>query len=795
MNKYLQEYLESAESGQILTLPFIPLRGVVLLPNMGISVDVMRPASKDAVEFAMNNGMWIACIAQKDIENDFPELEEDLYEIGVLAKIVQVVEVNDIGVLRITLEGVRRLSLLSIENTEPYLAEVGILSAGEILSEDKIMLMANLRVLQNHYRNFTIESNRQNSESVSAFLKEEDQNILLNKIASHILHDLSERQHFLTLETMDSKIDYLINKLSLEIQLHRLEKEIEAKVRTTIDKNQREFFLREQLKVLTEELGDSHSNQSAAEAYLEKLKETNIPVESKEKLEKEIHKLEIYPPQNPETSVLRNYLDTVFDLSWGEVASLDYSMSQIQKQLNHDHYALEDVKERILEFIAVQKLRQDRGETNTKGPILCLVGPPGVGKTSIASSIAKAMGRSFVRMSFGGVRDEAEIRGHRRTYIGAMPGRIISAMIQAKYDNPLILMDEIDKMSADYKGDPSSALLEVLDPEQNKDFRDHYLEIPYDLSQVLFVTTANQQDLIPPALRDRMEVIVVNGYTVPEKYEIAKRHLLPKQIRENALEEDELTIYKPAMLDLISNYTAEAGVRQLERVLAKVCRRVALEIAESKDKGEEMDKVKVTSKNLEQYAGRAKYSYDSIGKKALVGLVRGLAWTSAGGDTLEIEASVMPGKGKLSITGQLGDVMQESCQVALAYVKSKSKKYNISKDFFETHDLHVHVPAGAVPKDGPSAGITLAMAIFSAVTKQEVRPEFAMTGELTLRGRVMAIGGLKEKLIAADRAGIKQVVLPQANERDLEDIPREILDKLTLHLVEDADEILEILFG
>lgn len=789
----IKDFLEQDMAEATLTAPILALRGIVLLPHMSMTIDIRRDTSKLAIEYAVENHMHIACFKQKDSEEEYP-LASDLEAWGVLAKITQVMEVNDLGILRVTIEGVVKVRNLGAIEDSIFLARVHAFKGAVVPADQDVLITAKRRVLESKYKEYSVESNRQSIESVSAFLEEDNISVLTDKIAGHGLSLMAERQVYLKLESLEERIDYLIDVLNNEIMYNRMEKQIEAKVKLTIDKNQRDYFLREKIKVMHEELDDTVSNQSAANEYREKLSKLTLEDAHREKIEKEINKLELYPAQNPESGVIRNFLDTLFDLPWGKKASLDYSMIHISESLDQEHYALTEVKERILEFIAVQKLRQDKGETRTKGPILCLVGPPGVGKTSIASSIASAMGRQFVRMSLGGVRDEAEIRGHRKTYIGAMPGRIINAMLQAGDDNPLILMDEIDKMSSDYKGDPSSALLEVLDPEQNKEFRDHFLEIPYDLSEVLFITTANRADLIPPALRDRMEVIELNGYTIPEKFEIAKRHLLPKQIKENALEEDEITIYKPAMMNLISQYTAEAGVRQLERMLAKVCRKVALEIAKKRDSGESVDKVKVTAKNLIDYAGKPKYSYDLIAKKAQIGLVRGLAWTAAGGDTLEIEASFMPGKGGLRITGQLGDVMQESCQVALAYVKSKAEAANIASDFFDTHDIHVHVPAGAVPKDGPSAGITLATAIYSAMSSKAVAPNIAMTGEITLRGRVLKIGGLKEKLIAADRAGIKRVIIPAENTIDLDDIPSEILEKVEVQTIEHADELIKILF-
>lgn len=779
-----------------LRLPLIPLRGIVLLPYLHLTFDVSRDLSREAIGNALEGDMLIFVTAQKDSSIEFPDLDS-LYQTGCVAKISQVIEINETGILRLTLEGLYRAKIndpdfdgheyvITVEKLEDQYPQG---------SQDQFVLEATRRGVVEAYQTFSMETGRQNRDQMYTLVEETDASILADRVASQALAMFHDRQSFLEQTNVSERLAFLLAKLNREIILARYGKSLNEKVKENVDKGQREYFLREQIKVIQNELGDASDNRSAADDFREKLASMKISDQAREKLAKEIDKLTSYAPQNPEASVLRNYLETVFDLPWGKVDQLDFDLTKIRRRLDKDHYGLEQVKERIMEYIAVSKLRAAKGERRTKGPILCLVGPPGVGKTSVASSVAAAMGRAFVRMSLGGVRDEAEIRGHRRTYIGSMPGRIINAMTQAGSDNPLILMDEIDKLSADYKGDPSSALLEVLDPEQNNTFRDHYLELPYDLSQVLFITTANRADQIPPALFDRMEVIELNGYTVPEKIEIAKRHLLPKQMKENALEKGQLTVQKAALTDLISNYTAEAGVRQLERALAKICRKAALEIAAAKDADSDSNpdpKVKVTAQNLQDYAGKPRYHYDKAGKKPLSGLVRGLAWTAAGGDTLEIEALTMPGNGKLNITGQLGDVMQESCQVALAYVRSRSEKYEIPDDFFEKHDIHVHVPEGATPKDGPSAGITLVVAIASAITKRKVEPSLAMTGEVTLRGRVLPIGGLKEKLIAADRAGIKTVIIPEDNRRDLDDVPESVLSKLTIHFAQDAQEVLDL---
>ncbi len=773
--------------------PLIPLRGIVLLPYLHLTFDVSRENSKEAISEALERDMLLFVTAQIDPAIEWPDLEH-LHDVGCVAKITQVVEINDTGILRITIEGLYRARI-----NDPDYDSTGFMIKVEPLTEilpegqeENFVVEATRRGVVEAYQVFVVESGRQSRDSLNSLVQETNPAILSDRVASQALAMFHDRQNYLEQLNVSERLVYLLNKLNREVLLARYGKAINEKVKDTVDKGQRDYYLREQIKVLQQELGDSADSMTIADEFRQKLEALEIPQESKDKLAKEISKFSSYAPQNPESSVLRNYLETVFDLSWGKLSTLRLDLERIRKRLDKDHYGLNQVKERIMEYIAVSKLRHEKGETGSKGPILCLVGPPGVGKTSVASSIAQAMGREFVRMSLGGVRDEAEIRGHRRTYIGSMPGRIIQSMIQAGTDNPLILMDEIDKLAADYKGDPSSALLEVLDPEQNNTFRDHYLELPYDLSHVLFITTANRADQIPPALFDRMEVIELNGYTMPEKYEIAKRHLLPKQMAENALEKKQLSINKAAYTELISNYTAESGVRQLERRLATICRKAALEIAAQKAEAEAPDQVKVTVKNLVKYAGKPKFHYDKVGKKALAGLVRGLAWTSAGGDTLEIEVLTMPGSGKLRITGQLGEVMQESCQVALAYVRSRAERYDVPQDFFEKNDIHVHVPEGATPKDGPSAGITLITALMSAITKRKVAPDLAMTGEVTLRGRVMSIGGLKEKLIAADRAQIKTVIIPEDNRRDIDDVPASVLAKLTIHYVEDAQEVLDL---
>ncbi|NLJ94694.1 MAG: endopeptidase La, partial [Clostridiaceae bacterium] len=579
----------------------------------------------------------------------------------------------------------------------------------------------------------------------------------------------------------------VIFSLNEELQLNQYSKEIDAKVKEAIDKNQRDYFLREQMRTIEDELGDGTSDVHELDVLREKLSKSLMPEEYREKVDKEIERVSRMPANFPEANVQLNWLEMVINLPFGRVDEEAIDLENARTVLDRDHYGLKDVKQRIIEYLAVRKLKFEQGETSVKGPILCLVGPPGVGKTSIARSIAEAVGRKYIRMSLGGIRDESEIRGHRRTYVGAMAGRIMQGISHVDTDNPLFLLDEIDKLGSNFRGDPSSALLEVLDPEQNNSFRDHYVEIPYDLSKVLFITTANSADLIPDPLLDRMELISISGYTEIEKMEIAKRFLLPKQIKENGLKKEQVTLPDETIRKIINYYTAEAGVRQLERELATVCRRIAIKIIE-----DDIDHYSLEAENLEKFLGKRKYFYDEIEKEDLVGVANGLAWTSAGGDTLAIEANILPGSGKLELTGHLGDIMKESAVAALSYCRSRVDLLKIDKDFISNHDIHIHVPAGAVPKDGPSAGITIVTALASAISGKKIRHDLAMTGEISLRGRVLPIGGLKEKAVAAHRKRIQEILIPKDNTRDIDDIPESVKKDLKITPVETVDEVLEI---
>jgi ATP-dependent Lon protease len=611
-----------------------------------------------------------------------------------------------------------------------------------------------------------------------------DASLAADAIAGHLNINIWEKQTLLELIDVPQRIRQLIVLIDREQYIAELEKEISEKVRATIEKNQKEYYLREQIKAIQTELGEQEGSQQEQDAYQRQLGAIPISDDARSRIAKDITRLSRMPAGYPEGAVIRNYLDLLFEMPWGKNDQERLNIAQARKILDRDHYGLEKVKERILEYLAVRKLRLESGETSFKGPILCLVGPPGVGKTSIARSVAESLGRKYIRMSLGGIRDEAEIRGHRRTYVGAMPGRIINAIRQVGRDNPLILLDEIDKLGSDYRGDPSSALLEVLDPEQNNSFRDHYLEVPYDLSSVLFITTANTIDTIPQALLDRMEIVHLSGYTEEEKVEIAVRHLLSHQIKQNALKKAQLTVGREAIRGIISWYTREAGVRQLERELAHVCRRAAILITEKDQK-----KLKVTTENLEELIGKKRFRYDKAQEQDQIGVATGLAWTSAGGDTLMIEVNVMPGTGKLELTGQLGDVMKESARAAVTYIRSQATLLKIDDSFSGSRDIHIHVPEGATPKDGPSAGITLATALASALSGRPVRHNVAMTGEITLRGRILPIGGLKEKVIAAHRAGINTVLVPEENRRDMADIPQTVLDKVQLIFVSEMQEV------
>lgn len=765
-------------------MPMVPLRGLTVFPGVSVSFDIGREGSKLAVENAMEKNQVIFLSAQKSIDEEWPEVDE-IYEVGCVARIRQVLELPGEN-MKIMVEGKKRARIMKVIKEEPfYEVDVDYLTFPDESQHDQSLIEAHRRKLLQTFEKYALTTNRFPPETVIALGALKSLSALADTIASQLNIPIETKQYLLEEDLIQHRAQELIIILQREQLIFELEKDIESKVRFNLDKSQRDYFLREQMKTIQSELGDQENSQQDQDNWNRQLEQLAIPDEFKTKIRKEMTRLSRMPAGYPEASVLRSWIELIFELPWGKTETEKLDLKRARRVLDKDHYGLEKVKERILEYLAVRKLRNEAGDLTNKGPILCLVGPPGVGKTSIAKSVAEALGRKYVRMSLGGVRDEAEIRGHRRTYVGAMPGRIVNAIRQVGTDNPLILLDEIDKLGNDFRGDPSSALLEVLDPEQNNTFRDHYLEVPYDLSKVLFVTTANSADTIPQPLLDRMEIVRLSGYTEAEKLEIATRHLLPGQLKQNALDKKQLTITRKGMSSLISWYTKEAGVRQLERELAHVCRRAAIKIMEQGEAN-----VKVTPDNLEDLIGKKKFRFDLAADKDQVGVATGLAWTYAGGDTLTIEVNVMPGSGKLELTGQLGDVMKESARAAITYIRSKATELKINDDFASSKDIHIHVPAGAIPKDGPSAGITLATAVASALSGRPIRHNVAMTGEITLRGRVMPIGGLKEKVIAASRAGIDTILVPIENKRDIDEIPESVMKKVKIHFVEDMNEVL-----
>jgi len=775
-----------ARDGQILMqMPMIPLRGLTVFPGITLSFDVARDRSRLAIEAAMAGSQLLFLDAQIDISVDWPAPDE-IYRIGCVARIRQVVEQpGNEGTVKLLVEGLRRASLNRVVYDDPfYLVEVKEY-AYEQPEDSQPENEAYRRQLLHALDKYAGASGKISPEALIAISNLTDAGKTADMIAANLGIQLSEKQDLLEQIDPLERIRKLIVMLGREQYIAELEKDIGEKVRSTIEKNQKDYILREQMKVIQHELGDQENIQDEVNTYLELLKQKNIPADAKPRLEKEITRMSRMPAGYPEAAVIRNYLDLIFEMPWGRIDEEHLDIARARKVLDRDHYGLKKVKERILEYLAVRKLRIEAGQTSSKGPILCLVGPPGTGKTSIARSVADALGRKYTRMSLGGIHDEAEIRGHRKTYIGAMPGRIINAIRQIGTDNPLILLDEIDKVGSDFRGDPSSALLEVLDPEQNIAFRDHYLEIPYDLSHVLFITTANTTETIPQALLDRMEVVQISGYTQEEKVEIVARHLLAHQLEANALKKSQLTLTRDAIRSLISGYTREAGVRQLEREIAHVCRRAAILIAEGKQQ-----KVRVTAEQLEALIGRRRFRFEKAQAQDQIGVATGLAWTFAGGDTLNIEVNVMSGTGKLELTGQLGDVMKESARAAVTYIRTIVDSLGIDPEFAAKNDIHIHVPEGATPKDGPSAGITLAVAVASALSKRPVNHNVAMTGEITLRGRVLPIGGLKEKIIAANRAGIEIVLIPLENERDLEDVPESVQKQMKIIPVKNMADVL-----
>lgn len=767
-----------AEKMRTYRVPLLPLRGLIVYPHMLLHIDVGREKSTSAVEQSMNDDSTIFLVTQKEITKENPE-KEDYYSVGTLAKIKQMIKLPN-GTSRILVEGICRAKVLdfieeekmTVVDVEPYVDD----------KEQSTELEALMRTLLDAFRKYIKVSSKISPELIDTSEEISEPGLLADTVATHLPMKMIAKQEILRTVDVKKRLEVLLQRIFNEQEILNVEKKIHSKVKRSVEKSQKDFYLREQMKAIQEELGDQDGKQGEVAELKKKIEEANMPEHAEKAVLKELNRYDKLPVQAAESGVIRNYIDWMIAIPWSKETEDRQDLTAAEQILNDDHDGLEKVKERILEYLAVTQLK-----SSLKGPIICLAGPPGVGKTSLAKSIATSLNREFVRVSLGGVRDESEIRGHRRTYVGAMPGRIIQGMKKAGTVNPVFLLDEIDKMSNDFRGDPSAAMLEVLDPEQNNTFSDHYIEETYDLSNVLFIATANDLGAIPGPLRDRMEVINISGYTEQEKLQIATNHLAPKQILENGLKKSQLQFKPEAMLDLIRYYTREAGVRGLERTIAKVCRKAAKQIVT-----EEKKRVIVTVKNLTDYLGHQKISYGLAEEENQVGVATGLAYTTVGGDTLQIEVSITAGKGKLQLTGKLGDVMKESAQTALSYVRSKLDLLKVDADYFDTHDVHVHVPEGAVPKDGPSAGVTMVTALVSAITETPIRKEVGMTGEVTLRGRVLPIGGLKEKSLSAHRAGLTTIIIPKKNEHDIEDIPESVRKELTFKLVSNADEVLKI---
>jgi ATP-dependent Lon protease len=765
----------------IYTVPLLPLRGMHVYPTMVLHLDVGRDRSIEALENAMLNDQVVFLSAQKDPELDDPA-GDDVYEVGTLTKVKQMLKLPN-GTIRVLVEGLDRAKLISIIDQGSFYEAV--VEVHEEENEKDAETEALMRMLLKQFEQYVKLSKKGSSDTLSAVSDIEEPGRLADIATSHISLKVKEKQEILATFPVKARLERLISLLHNEREVLNLEKKIGQRVKTSMEKTQKEYYLREQMKAIQQELGDKEGKTAEVEELTVRILAAVMPEHVEKIALKELDRYEKIPQSAAESAVIRNYLEWLVTLPWSNATEDDLDVIKAEGVLNRDHYGLEKVKERVLEFLAVRQLTK-----SLRGPILCLGGPPGVGKTSLVRSIAESLGRNFVRISLGGVRDESEIRGHRRTYVGAMPGRIIQGMKKAGTVNPVFLLDEIDKMSSDFRGDPSSALLEVLDPEQNVNFSDHYIEETYDLSNVMFIATANDLSAIPGPLRDRMEIISIAGYTEVEKVHIAKDHLFPKQVKENGLTGHQIRLKEEAIHDIVRYYTREAGVRSLERQLAAICRKAAKKIVSNEKK-----RVTVTDKNLQDYLGKRIFRYGQADTEDQVGVANGLAYTTVGGDTLQIEVSLSPGKGKLILTGKLGDVMKESAQAAFSYVRSKTKELGIEVDFQEHHDIHIHVPEGAVPKDGPSAGITMATALISALTGRPVRHDVGMTGEITLRGRVLPIGGLKEKSLGAHRAGLTTIILPKDNEKDIDDVPESIRAGLTFFPVSTMEEVLDIAIG
>ena len=764
----------------IQVMPAVALRGMTILPDMIVHFDVSRNKSKKAVERAMTTNQKLFVVTQRDPDIENPEKEE-LFTAGTIVTIKQMTKLQH-GLIRVLVEAVERAELIDFLDNKDFLeAEVTTANNDDDLEDlPEECTEAMLRGLLDTFNEYVKAHGKLNKDVARQLTEMDDLERLMNLIPVHAMLKWPKMQSILDVPKMTEKYEQVLLVLNNEMEVLRIKRDLEAKVKEKVDKHQKEYILREELKTIREELGEDNI-QSELDGFLEETRKLKAPKEVKDKLEKEINRLKLLGMNSSESGVIRGYVETLLEMPWSKMQKETADIKLAQEILDEDHYGLEQVKERVLEFLAVRTLNK-----HGQSPILCLVGPPGTGKTSIAKSIARALNKKYVRICLGGVQDEAEIRGHRRTYVGAMPGRIAAGMKQAGVKNPLMLLDEIDKVSSNYRGDTSAALLEVLDSEQNNKFRDHYIELPMDLSEVLFIATANDAHNIPRPLYDRMEIIEVTSYTENEKFHIAKEHLLPKQLEKNGLKAGQLKISDKGLNALIHCYTREAGVRSLERRLGELCRKAARQILENDKKI-----VRITDSNLEKFLGKPVYSYTSANEQDEVGIVRGLAWTSVGGDTLQIEVNVMPGKGEIALTGQLGDVMKESAKAGITYIRSIAEQYDVEKEYFEKHDFHIHIPEGAVPKDGPSAGITMATAVLSAIIGKAVKASVAMTGEITLRGRVLPIGGLKEKILAAKNAGIKTVLVPRKNEKDIEEISAEIKRGIEIVFVETMEQVIE----